>query len=339
MPNNYKKSGVDLEKSDLVKEKLINKINLTHNQSVLSNEDGFGGLFSTKNFKKNSVLVSTTDSVGTKVKISAKLGLHKNLGIDIVNHCINDLIPQGAKPLYFLDYLAFASLEERVVLDVVQGISEACYKVNCAVIGGETATLPGVYNEGDYDVVGFMVGSVEEDKLKKRKNIKEGDILIGLPSSGLHTNGFSLVRSIFNTDNDLSALSSKIEGESRNFGELLAEPHREYLTTIEPVFDLISGISHITGGGLKKNLPRVFNNELCANVDKKSWEPPSLFRHIMSEGRVDELEMYDVFNMGVGLVLIVDPKHAEEVLASCSKSWILGNIEKKALNQSSVKIK
>ena len=278
---------------------------------------------------RNSVLVSTTDSVGTKVKVSAKLGLHKNLGIDIVNHCINDLIPQGAKPLFFLDYLAFANLDEKIVLDVVEGISEACSKVNCAVIGGETATLPGVYNEGDYDVVGFMVGSVNKENLIKKSDPKEGDILIGLPSSGLHTNGFSLVRSIFNSDEDTAVLSTKIKGEDRNLGELLAEPHREYLTSIESIMSLISGISHITGGGLNKNLPRVFSNNLSAKIIKNSWEIPPLFMHIMSEGNVTESEMFDVFNMGVGLVLIVDPSHEKKVLKTCKGSWVMGEIQTK----------
>ena len=338
MTNNYKKSGVDLEKSDLIKDKLIKSVISTHNKNVLNNSDGFGGLFSPDNFNNDSVLVSTTDSVGTKVKVSAKLGLHKNLGIDIVNHCINDLIPQGAMPLFFLDYLAFANLDEKIVLDVVEGISEACSKVNCAVIGGETATLPGVYNEGDYDVVGFMVGSVTKENLMLKSDTKEGDILIGLPSSGLHTNGFSLVRSIFNSDDDISVLSQNIKGETRNLGELLAEPHREYLTSIDPVLSLISGISHITGGGLSKNLPRVFNENLVAKISKKSWEIPPLFMHIMSEGKVSESEMFDVFNMGVGLILIVDPSNKNEILNTCKDSWILGEIQTKKDNEQNVQI-
>ena len=338
MTNNYKKSGVDLEKSDLIKDKLIKSVMSTHNKNVLNNSDGFGGLFSPDNFNNDSVLVSTTDSVGTKVKVSAKLGLHKNLGIDIVNHCINDLIPQGAMPLFFLDYLAFANLDEKIVLDVVEGISEACSKVNCAVIGGETATLPGVYNEGDYDVVGFMVGSVKKENLIKKSDPKEGDILIGLPSSGLHTNGFSLVRSIFNSDEDTAVLSTKIKGEDRNLGELLAEPHREYLTSIEPIMSLISGISHITGGGLNKNLPRVFSNNLSAKIIKNSWEIPPLFMHIMSEGNVSESEMFDVFNMGVGLVLIVDPSHEKKVLKTCKGSWVMGEIQTKKDDLDNVQI-
>jgi len=338
MTNNYKKSGVDLAKSDHIKNKLIKSIISTHNKNVISNSDGFGGLFSGQSLDKNSVIVSTTDSVGTKVKISAKLGLHKNLGIDIVNHCINDLIPQGAKPLFFLDYLAFADLNEKIVLDVVEGISEACSKVNCAVIGGETATLPGVYNEGDYDVVGFMVGSVDKENLKLRTNTKEGDILIGLPSSGLHTNGFSLVRSIFNSDDDVSVLSKKISGESKNLGELLAEPHREYLSTIDSILNLVSGISHITGGGLRKNLPRVFSPNLVANIKKNSWDIPPLFKYIMAEGKVSEKEMFDVFNMGVGLVLIADPSHKQEILNACKDSWVLGEIEPKKNNEENVQI-
>jgi len=286
----------------------------------------------------NSILVSTTDSVGTKVKISAKIGLHKNLGIDIVNHCINDLIPQGARPLFFLDYLAFAELDEKVVLDVIEGISEACSKVNCAVIGGETATLPGVYNEGDYDVVGFMVGSVDKNNLILKSNAKEGDILVGLPSSGLHTNGFSLIRSIFNSDDNISVLSKKVYGEHKNLGELLAEPHREYLTTIDPVLSLVSGISHITGGGLKKNLPRVFNDNLVAKINKNSWEIPPLFNYIKSEGDISENEMFDVFNMGVGLVLIVDPSNKQKILNECQDSWILGEIQRKNKNEDSVQL-
>jgi len=338
MTSNYKKSGVDLEQSDLIKNKLIKSVMSTHNKNVLNNSDGFGGLFSIDDFNENSILVSTTDSVGTKVKISAKLGLHKNLGVDIVNHCINDLIPQGARPLFFLDYLAFANLDEKIVLDVVEGISEACSKVDCAVIGGETATLPGVYNEGDYDVVGFMVGSVTKENLIQKSNPKEGDVLIGLPSSGLHTNGFSLVRSIFNSDNDISVLSKNINGESKNLGELLAEPHREYLTTLDPVLNLISGISHITGGGLNKNLPRVFNQNLVAKISKKSWEIPPLFMHIMSEGKVSENEMFDVFNMGVGLVLIVDPLHKNKILTTCKDSWVLGEIQTKKNNEQNVQM-
>ena len=280
-------------------------------------------------------MVSTTDSVGTKVKVSAKIGLHKNLGMDIVNHCINDLIPQGAHPLYFLDYLAFGKLDENVVLDIVDGISEACQNVNCAIIGGETATLPGVYNENDYDVVGFMVGNVLEENLKTKDNVKAGDLLVALPSSGLHTNGFSLVRSIFNIDEDISILSSKVYDEEKNLGELLAEPHREYLTTIDPVFNLISGISHITGGGLYKNLPRIFNDNLSAKILKNSWEVPNLFKYIMQHGNVDENEMFDVYNMGVGIVLVVDPIHSKKILSTCKNSWILGEIQEKSLNQKS----
>jgi|TARA_B110000263_G_scaffold10912_1_gene9267 phosphoribosylformylglycinamidine cyclo-ligase len=331
----YKNAGVDLNKSDVIKDRLVEKINITHNSNVINNTDGFGGLFSTKNFKKNSIMVSTTDSVGTKVKVSAKIGLHKNLGIDIVNHCINDLIPQGAHPLYFLDYLAFGNLDQNVVLDIIDGISEACQKVNCAIIGGETATLPGVYNENDYDVVGFMVGNVLEENLKTKDNVKQGDILIALPSSGLHTNGFSLVRSIFNIDEDQSILNSKVYDEEKNLGELLAEPHREYLTTIDPVFNLISGISHITGGGLYKNLPRIFNDNLSAKILKNSWEVPNLFKYIMQHGNVDESEMFDVYNMGVGLVLVVDPANSKNILNSCKNSWILGEIQEKSLNQKS----
>ena len=193
----YKKSGVDLEKSDEIKSKLIEIVRSTHRDEVINNKDGYGGLFSIRTFKKDSVLVSTTDSVGTKVKISSRINLHRNLGIDIVNHCVNDLIPQGAFPLYFLDYLAFGELNEEVVMDIIEGIADACKKVNCSIIGGETATLPGVYGKKDYDVVGFMVGIVDPKKLIKPDNVKEGDILIALPSSGLHTNGFSLVRAIF----------------------------------------------------------------------------------------------------------------------------------------------
>ena len=326
MASEYKQSGVDLEKSDLIKDKLINNILRTHNDQVINNGDGFGGLFSGRNINKNSVLVSTTDSVGTKVKISAKLGLHKNLGMDIVNHCINDLIPQGARPMFFLDYLAFASLDEKIVLDVIEGVSEACSKVGCAVIGGETATLPGVYNEGDYDVVGFMVGSVDKNKLKTRENSKEGDILIALPSSGLHTNGYSLVRNIFNSDENISNLSKKVEGEEKNLGELLAEPHKEYLTTLDPVLDDINAISHITGGGLRKNLPRVFDKKLTAKINKNSWSIPPLFRSIMKQGNVSENEMFDVFNMGVGIILIVDPAKKNIILDKCENSWIIGEL-------------
>ena len=335
---NYKNAGVDLEKSDLIKDQLITKVGSTHNENVLSNSDGFGGLFSTDNLPKDSILVSTTDSVGTKVKISGRIGLHKNLGIDIVNHCINDLIPQGAYPLYFLDYLAFGKLDEKTVLQVVEGISEACMKVNCAIIGGETATLPGVYYENDYDVVGFMVGSVTKSNLKTKDNVKEGYKLVALPSSGLHTNGFSLVRSIFDIDNNVKNLSLSVPNEDKNLGELLAEPHREYLTTIKPFFEDIKAISHVTGGGLYKNLPRVFNSNLQARINKKSWEIPNLFKFIYQKGNIDEKEMFDVFNMGVGLVMIVDSSKSEDILEKCPEAWLLGEIVSKPSNQESVVI-
>ena len=335
---NYKNAGVDLEKSDLIKDQLITKVGSTHNENVLSNSDGFGGLFSTDNLPKDSILVSTTDSVGTKVKISGRIGLHKNLGIDIVNHCINDLIPQGAHPLYFLDYLAFGKLDEKTVLQVVEGISEACKKVNCAIIGGETATLPGVYYENDYDVVGFMVGSVTKSNLKTKDNVKEGYKLVALPSSGLHTNGFSLVRSIFDIDNNVKNLSLSVPNEDKNLGELLAEPHREYLTTIKPFFEDIKAISHVTGGGLYKNLPRVFNSNLQARINKKSWEIPNLFKFIYQKGNIDEKEMFDVFNMGVGLVMIVDSSKSEDILEKCPEAWLLGEIVSKPSNQESVVI-
>ncbi len=217
-------------------------------------------------------------------------------------------------------------------------ISEACSKVGCAVIGGETATLPGVYNEGDYDVVGFMVGSVDKNKLKIRENSKEGDILIALPSSGLHTNGYSLVRNIFNSDENISNLSKKVEGEEKKLGELLAEPHKEYLTTLDPVLDDINAISHITGGGLRKNLPRVFDKKLTAKINKKSWSIPPLFRSIMKQGNVSENEMFDVFNMGVGIILIVDPAKKNIILDQCENSWVIGELFSKKQDEENVQI-
>jgi phosphoribosylformylglycinamidine cyclo-ligase len=322
----YKKSGVDLEKSDEIKSKLIEIVRSTHRDEVINNKDGYGGLFSIRTFKKDSVLVSTTDSVGTKVKISSRINLHRNLGIDIVNHCVNDLIPQGAFPLYFLDYLAFGELNEEVVMDIIEGIADACKKVNCSIIGGETATLPGVYGKKDYDVVGFMVGIVDPKKLIKPDNVKEGDILIALPSSGLHTTGFSLVRAIFDLDNDINILSRKINGEESNFGELLSAPHRDYLSSIKNLFHLISGISHITGGGLYKNLPRIFIGNLKAEIKKDSWEIPEIFKFIMEKGNVSIDEMFNVYNMGVGLVIITDPSNVKKILSECPDSWIVGEM-------------
>jgi phosphoribosylformylglycinamidine cyclo-ligase len=292
---------------------------------VLTDTGFFGSLFELKGYRE-PILVSSTDGVGTKLKIASALGKHDTIGIDLVNHCINDIFTCGAEPLFFLDYIAMGKLIPERVESIVEGMAAACRDVNCALIGGETAEMPGIYAEEDYDLAGFILGVVEKSQRLDQRQIRTGDVLLALPSSGLHTNGYSLARKIFGVEP--SVLNSFCPELGRTLGEELLEPHRCYYRQIKPVLRLVKGLAHITGGGFEGNIPRVLPAGLAAHFDKGSWPVPPIFSLIQQKGNVADSEMYRVFNMGVGMVIMCSPDDVAEIIDSMPEARRAGKIVK-----------
>jgi len=293
----------------------------------LSGPGFFGGLFEFKGFKQ-PVLVSSVDGVGTKLKIACALGKHDTIGIDIVNHCVNDILACGAEPLFFLDYIAMGKLVPQQVEAIAKGLAQACREVGCALIGGETAQMPGLYTKGDYDLVGFIIGVVEKDRIIMGKTIVVGDTIIGLPSSGLHTNGYSLVRKLFGETQ--SVLNSYYPELGRTLGEELLEPHRCYYHQLKPLLPVIKGMAHITGGGLIDNVPRVLPQGVAAQFQSQAWTVPPIFQLIQQRGNVDQNEMYRVFNMGIGMVIICSPDNVDQLTGQLPEAKIIGEVIKQA---------
>jgi len=293
----------------------------THRPEVLSGFGFFGGLFEFKGYKQ-PVLASSVDGVGTKLKIACALAKHNTIGIDLVNHCVNDILTCGAEPLFFLDYIAMGKLVPEAVEAIAQGLAQACREVGCALIGGETAEMPGLYAGEDYDLVGFIIGVVEKEKIILGKTIVAGDTLIGLPSSGLHTNGYSLVRKLFGVDQ----LEKDYPELGRTLGEELLEPHRCYYHQLKPSLSLIKGMAHITGGGLVGNVPRVLPQGLAAQFRSQAWTIPPIFQLIQQRGKVAQSEMYHVFNMGVGMVLICSPDDADQLTQALPEAKVIGEV-------------
>jgi phosphoribosylformylglycinamidine cyclo-ligase len=290
---------------------------------VLSDTGFFGSLFELKGYSQ-PVLVSSTDGVGTKLKIASALGKHDTVGIDLVNHCVNDIFTCGAEPLFFLDYIAMGKLVPEKVESIVKGMAAACREVNCALIGGETAEMPGMYAEEDYDLAGFIVGVVEKSQRLDQRQIRAGDVMLALPSSGLHTNGYSLVRKVFGAEP--SVLDTFYPELGRTLGEGLLEPHRCYYRPIKPVLNLVKGLAHITGGGFEGNIPRVLPAGLAARFDKGSWPVPPIFSIIQQKGNVADSGMYRVFNMGVGMVVICSPEDMAQIMKSIPEARRVGGI-------------
>jgi phosphoribosylformylglycinamidine cyclo-ligase len=283
----------------------------------------FGGLFQLEGYKE-PVLVSSVDGVGTKLKLATALGKFDTIGIDIVNHCVNDILTLGAEPLFFLDYIAVGKLVPERIEAIVKGMADACSYVGCALIGGETAEMPGFYPEGDFDLVGFIVGAVERGSIIDGSAIKEGDVIIGLPSSGLHTNGYSLVRKVFGTEpKTLNAFYPEL---GRTLGEELLEPHLCYYRELKPLLPHLKGIAHITGGGLFDNLSRILPPGMALKVEKGSWDIPPIFTLIQRKGDVAEQEMFRVFNMGIGMALIASPPDVSRFLNSLKGAKVIGEI-------------
>ena len=290
---------------------------------MLSGIGFFGGLFEFKGYKQ-PVLVSSVDGVGTKLKIASALAKHNTIGIDIVNHCVNDILTCGAEPLFFLDYIAMGKLVPEQVEDIARGLAQACREVGCALIGGETAEMPGLYAGKDYDLVGFIIGVVEKERIIRGKIIRIGDTIIGLPSSGLHTNGYSLVRKLFGVTQ--SALHTYYPELGRTLGDELLEPHRCYYNQLKPLLPVIKGMAHITGGGLVGNVPRVLPQGMAAKFRSQAWTIPPIFQLIQQRGNVDRNEMYRVFNMGIGMVLICSPENLKQLAGQLPEAKVIGEV-------------
>ncbi len=323
--HSYAQAGVDIPAALSVKKTIGRIAASAARPEVISGVGFFGGLFEFKGFK-NPVLVSSVDGVGTKLKIAAALDKHDTIGMDIVNHCVNDIFTSGAEPLFFLDYIAQGKMVPSTIEAIVKGLASACREVNCALIGGETAEMPGIYSGDDYDLAGFIVGAVEKENIIMGKTIKAGDAIIGLPSSGLHTNGFSLVRKIFGESR--AAMNKKYPGLGRTLGEALLEPHRCYYKPLKPLLPQIKGLAHITGGSFFKNVPRVLPRGLAAQIDTASWTVPPLFRLIQKSGNVDLAEMYHVFNMGIGMVAICSQGNVAKLTKALPEAKVIGKIAK-----------
>ncbi|HEY3913643.1 MAG TPA: phosphoribosylformylglycinamidine cyclo-ligase [Verrucomicrobiae bacterium] len=328
----YAAAGVDIDLGNQVKSTLPQLLASTRRPEVLGKVGGFGGLFAlnTKKFRQ-PVLVSSVDGVGTKLKIAFAMGRHDTVGQDLVNHCVNDIAVLGAEPLFFLDYIGTGKLKPRVFEELIRGFATACAQNGCALIGGETAQLPGFYQDGEYDLSGTIVGVVEKSAMIDGKTIKPGDAIIGLASSGLHTNGYSLARKILFDKLKLNP-KSRVAGLRGTLGEELLAVHLSYGPLIRDVLKKfpIKGMAHITGGGFIDNLPRVLPKKCDAIVNKNSWELPPLFQLLASKGGVEETELYQVFNMGIGMTLIVPSDKADAALKFIRSrkppAWIIGEI-------------
>jgi phosphoribosylformylglycinamidine cyclo-ligase len=318
----YADAGVDITAGDRAKQRIKMLARKTFNKQVLSEIGGFGGLFALDLAKyPDPVLVSSADGVGTKLKVAFELGIHHTVGADLVNHCVNDIAVQGATPLFFLDYLATGRLENDVVETVVRGISEACKANGCALIGGETAQMPGFYADGEYDLAGTIVGAVNRPNIITGEKIEPGDVLLGLPSNGLHTNGYSLARKLlfevagYRPDQYVNELQDKTGGA-------LMRTHRSYLSVLRKLTagGIVNGLAHITGGGITENLPRILPRGLDAVVDLAGWQAPPLFTHLQQLGNVSEEEMFRTFNMGIGMIAVIPAEQVKKAKAILNRA-------------------
>ncbi len=316
----YKNSGVNIEAADLAKKEIKSLAKSTFTPGVLSELGKFGGFYALRGKYKDPVLISSTDSVGTKLKVAFMMKKHDTVGQDIVNHCVNDILVHGAKPLFFLDYIGTANLSPIIMKDIIKGLSRGCKKAGCALIGGEMAEMPGFYNPGEYDLVGFIVGVVEKNEIVDGGKIKPGDQVLGLRSNGLHTNGYSLTRKVifelgkFKVKDYVSQLKTTV-------GEELLRIHKSYLHPVSQVLrsHKINGMAHITGGGIAGNLIRILPENCKAIIDIQSWKPNPIFNFIQKLENIDQKEMFKVFNMGIGWVIVVSPKEAPKVQKKLSQ--------------------
>lgn len=324
----YAAAGVDVDLGNRVKSGIHALVKGTHGPEVLGKIGGFGGLFRA-DFKgmKDPVLVSSVDGVGTKLKLAFAANKHDTVGQCLVNHCVNDIAVVGARPLFFLDYIGGERLDPPVFAQIIKGFAKACKEANCALIGGETAQMPGMYQKGEYDLAGTIVGVVDRKKALDGSRIKTGDVIIGLASNGLHTNGYSLARKVLLEQMGLK-LSSKLPGVAKTLGDELLRVHKNYQPLLASLPEgMVKGLAHITGGGLVDNLPRVLPKSIDAVIDTQSWKVPAIFQHIEQGGKVDRAEMYQVFNMGIGMAVVVSAADREKAL-KLTKGRVIGRMEK-----------
>lgn len=363
----YKKSGVDIVQTSKIKSNIKLLVKKTFSPQVLSDIGLFGGLYelnlatesqrtqrtslmnkkltateaqraqrknktsvnSVSLWRKNinPVLVASCDGVGTKVLVANMMNKHNTVGEDLVNHCVNDILTLGAKPLFFLDYIAFSDIDSKIIEQLISGLVNGCKKNNCALIGGETAMMPGMYKKGEYDLVGFIVGLVEKDKIINGKKIKIGDKLIGLPSSGLHTNGYSLARKVFFSDNRFT-LNTKLPELKQTLGKELLKIHQSYQKQVYPLLPYVSAVAHITGGAFYKNIIRLLPKSFSCLIYKDKWHVPNIFKAIEKYGKISEAEMYSVFNMGIGMILFVASKNVDKIVKQIPEAKIIGEVVK-----------
>jgi phosphoribosylformylglycinamidine cyclo-ligase len=329
----YADAGVDIDRANRTKQRIKYLAHKTFNKSVLSEIGGFGGLFSIPAKYQDPVLVSSVDGVGTKLKIAFDMNVHHTVGGDLVNHCVNDIAVQGAAPMFFMDYLATGKLEPEIAEKIVEGIAEACKHNGCALIGGETAEMPGFYPDGEYDLAGFIVGAVEREKIINGKNVQIGDVILGLPSNGLHTNGYSLARKLlfevakYTPETYVNEIKGKVGNE-------LMRPHKSYWPVLRKLIDseCVSAMAHITGGGITENLPRVLPRGTGAVIELGSWPVQPIFEHMQNLGNVPQDEMLRTFNMGVGMLLVVPNKKFKKTQTllerASEKGYTVGRIVK-----------
>jgi phosphoribosylformylglycinamidine cyclo-ligase len=324
----YAAAGVDIDLGNRLKRQVQSLIKETHGPQVLGKIGGFGGLFrATFPGMRDPVLVASIDGVGTKLKIAFALDRHDTVGVDLVNHCVDDIAVLGAHPLFFLDYIGCERLEPRVFQQLLRGLSRACRAAGCVLLGGETAQLPGMYRKREYDLAGCIIAVVERSKIIDGKNIRPGDVILGLASNGLHTNGYSLARKIL-FDRMRLKVSSRLPGWKTTVGAELLRVHKNYQPLLSKVpSGIIKGLAHITGGGLTDNLPRILPSHCDAVIETKSWRVPRIFQILQEHGNVDSREMYQVFNMGIGMVAVVAEQNANRVM-SMLKAKRIGRIER-----------
>ena len=333
MPHAYEEAGVSVEAGYEVVRRIKSHVNRTKRPGVMGGIGGFGGLFDLASLGyKEPVLISGTDGVGTKLMVAKMMNKHDTIGIDCVAMCVNDIAAQGAEPLFFLDYIACGKNNPALLEQVVAGVADGCVQAEAGLIGGETAEMPGMYDEDEYDLAGFAVGVAERSNIVDGSTIAAGDVLIGLPSSGVHSNGFSLVRKALFEEAGLDVNSKLDELDGKTVGEVLLEPTRIYVKALKPLFaeHLIKGVAHITGGGFIENIPRMYADDLAAKIDTNSWKVPPIFGVIENAGKVAHAEMFNVFNMGIGMVLAVDAQKADDALRILSEhneaAYVIGSM-------------
>lgn len=322
----YKDAGVDIDRANQAVDLMKAAVRATYTPNVLADVGSFGGLFALENLPEGPVLVASIDGVGTKVKLAAQLGRWRGIGHDIVNHCVNDILVQNARPLFFLDYIATGKLEPEAIADVVTGIAEACAGVGCALLGGETAEMPGVYVEGAFDVAGAVVGLAARDRLwPRQEEMEAGDLLLGLPSSGPHTNGYSLIRRTVEGRDLAQQLA-----DGQTLTDALLAPHRCYLPEIEALLAAgapIKGLAHITGGGFTDNIPRILPSKLAATIDLGAWDVPAVFRALVDWSGMTAAEAYRVFNMGMGMIVVIPAAAQEIACATLAEARVIGRLD------------